>query len=120
MMQQEFEQLYGQEIPQCVYDELEKLYMVDDSTKEQFVERVMKQHLVQSISRKQLAKAESMGAELRKFRQQYEILRYYVWGDEEPGYVSTWQLTDRGEIKTMGKMRREDLPKGSICDCPYN
>lgn len=51
----------------------------------------------------------------------HEVIRYYVWGDEEPGYVRTWRLGSDGSIKAgIGKVKREDLPKGAIHDCPYS
>lgn len=50
----------------------------------------------------------------------HEVIRYYRWGNEKPGYVSTWQLGEDGSIKHRGQIRREDLPEGAIFDCPYN
>ena len=55
----------------------------------------------------------------------HEILRYYRWGTEKPGYVSTWRLGEDGSIKYgMGEISLEELwalPKGSyVHDCPYN
>lgn len=55
----------------------------------------------------------------------HEMIRYYRWGNEKPGYVSTWRLGEDGSIKYgMGEISLQDLwklPKGSYChDCPYN
>ncbi len=58
-MKQEFEHLYGREIPQSVYDELERLYMADNLPKAEFVTRVKRQHLVESVVLGLLEKAES-------------------------------------------------------------
>ena len=50
----------------------------------------------------------------------YEIIRYYQWGDEKPGYVRTWRIGKDGSIKHGEQVRIADLPKDAIRDCPYN
>ena len=52
---------------------------------------------------------------------EYEVIHYYRWGNEKPGYVSTWRLGKDGSIQYgLGQIRREDLPTDAILDCPYN
>lgn len=49
MMKEEFEKLYGTEVPYKVYAKLNCLYMQDDSvkTKEQFVAKIKRLHFVE-------------------------------------------------------------------------
>lgn len=47
-------------------------------------------------------------------------VRYYKWGNEPIGYVSTWNLADNGEVISTGLMLSKELPKDAIHDCPYN
>ncbi|MBV6442718.1 MAG: hypothetical protein EPGJADBJ_04439 [Saprospiraceae bacterium] len=47
-------------------------------------------------------------------------VRYYTWGNEPRGYVSTWKLADNGEVMPTGLIHRDKLPKYAIHDCPYN
>jgi len=49
------------------------------------------------------------------------VLRYYEWGNEKPGYVSTWRIiNDQGEWKHCGERSRDQLPKNAIHECPFN
>jgi hypothetical protein len=54
----------------------------------------------------------------------YDLLRWYQWGSEKPGYVSTWRLGEDGSVISCGQMALKELwalPKGStVKDCPYN
>ena len=54
-------------------------------------------------------------------KQKKYVLRYYCWGSEKPGYVSTWRFTDEsGNYKLCGEIPRAELPQGSIHDCPWS
>lgn len=45
---------------------------------------------------------------------------YYVWGNEKPGYVTTWELI-KGEVRNTKQEKREDVQKQNIVyDCPFN
>jgi hypothetical protein len=47
-------------------------------------------------------------------------LRYYRWGNEPCGKVSTWKLAKDGSVKNMGYMDLlKALSKGLIHECPY-
>lgn len=45
-------------------------------------------------------------------------IRYYQWGNEKPGHVTTWKPTRNG-IKHLGQKLFSKLPAGAIYDCPY-
>lgn len=47
-------------------------------------------------------------------------LRWYEWGNEKPGYVSTWVLGKDGSVIHKGHVRRDRLPKTATFDCPYS
>lgn len=47
-------------------------------------------------------------------------LKYYEWGNEPEGHVSTWKVAANGEVVTLGYISRDKLPKSVICECPYN
>lgn len=48
------------------------------------------------------------------------MLRWYVWGNEKPGFVSVWKLAKDGSVKSLGEKRKDKLPKNAIYDCPWN
>ena len=52
----------------------------------------------------------------------HEILRWYRWGNEKPGYVSTWRLGEDGSSKHLGEMPLMDAihTPGAVRDCPHN
>jgi hypothetical protein len=54
----------------------------------------------------------------------HEILYWYRWGNEKPGYVSTWRIGEDGSVRRLDQIKLEDLwnlPKGSYFhNCPYN
>jgi adenylosuccinate synthase len=75
MMYEEFEKLYGTAVPARVYSKLECLYMQDDSvaTKEQFVAKVKRLHLVEKYmmeiikdQQKKLDKVEELARRWKK------------------------------------------------------
>lgn len=45
-------------------------------------------------------------------------LRYYRWGNEPSDSVSTWKNIG-GDVVAMGLLKRDELPKNAIMDCPY-
>lgn len=48
-------------------------------------------------------------------------LRWYRWGDEKVGYVSTWRLVGNdGKWEHYGQRKRASLPKNAIADCPFS
>ena len=48
------------------------------------------------------------------------MIRWYEWGNEDPGNVSIWILAKDGEVISLGQMAKDKLPKEAIKDCPYH
>lgn len=45
---------------------------------------------------------------------------YYTWGNEKPGFVSTWELIN-GEVRNLKEEPREIIEKQNLkYDCPFN
>lgn len=55
-----------------------------------------------------------------RFKAEEIMIRWYKWGDEKTGFISIWILTPEGRVKTLGTLKKEDLPEGSKYQCPYN
>ncbi len=48
-------------------------------------------------------------------------IRYFQWGDEGHGKVSTWTISEDGYVKMLGKIDIEEaIAKKLIYKCPYS
>jgi len=48
-------------------------------------------------------------------------IRYYQWGDEPVGKVTTWTIKEDRSMKNLGYMDYEEArEKKLIHECPYN
>ncbi|MHA1342385.1 MAG: hypothetical protein ACTSQG_00230 [Promethearchaeota archaeon] len=48
-------------------------------------------------------------------------LRYYEWGSERPGFVSTWTINRDGSVHRLGEMLKEDALACNLKkESPYN
>ena len=48
-------------------------------------------------------------------------IRYYEWGDEKPGYVSTWTVNEKRAVIHLDDIpHSEAWEKKYIRECPYN
>ena len=48
-------------------------------------------------------------------------IKYFEWGDEKPGYVTTWTVDPDGSVKIGAEIRREEAKQmGYEFECPYN
>ena len=48
-------------------------------------------------------------------------VKYFEWGDEKPGYVTTWTVDLDGSVKNGAEIRREEAKQmGYEFECPYN
>lgn len=65
MTHHEFEQLYGRQVNHSVYLKLERQYMAEDSTKQEFVTLCEAHHLVEAVAQEMLEETEKKLASLR-------------------------------------------------------
>ncbi len=48
-------------------------------------------------------------------------IRYFQWGDEKPGNVSIWTITENRSVKMLGEMEQmEAICQKLIYECPYS
>lgn len=49
-----------------------------------------------------------------------KIVKFFEWGDEKPGYVTTWTVGDRGEVMIGKRITREKARElGYEFECPF-
>ena len=47
--------------------------------------------------------------------------RYFEWGDEKPGYVTTWSVAPDGSVRIGAEISREEAPRrGYEFECPFS
>lgn len=47
--------------------------------------------------------------------------RYFEWGDEKPGYVTTWSVAPDGSVRIGAEISREEArKKGYEFECPFS
>ena len=49
-----------------------------------------------------------------------KIVRFFEWGDEKPGYVTTWTVGDQGQV-IIGKCIPQEKARamGYEYECPF-
>lgn len=46
--------------------------------------------------------------------------KYFEWGDEEPGYVTTWTVAPDGSVRLGARIRYEEARRrGYEFECPF-
>ena len=47
-------------------------------------------------------------------------VRYFEWGDEKPGYVTTWTVDLDGSVRIGEEVKRETaMRRGHEFECPF-
>ena len=47
--------------------------------------------------------------------------RYFEWGDEKPGYVTTWSVAPDGSVRIGAEISREEARRrGYEFECPFS